>query len=110
MRKRPASGILAGLWEYPAETGKLTRSEVGQWLKNHQLEAVCIRKAGSCKHIFTHLEWHQTGWLIPCRGENSEFIWATLQELHERYSLPSAFQGFSAAVNEIAAGKPAASE
>ena len=110
LRKRPGRGILAGLWEYPAESGKLTRPEVGQWLKNHQIEAVGIRKAGSCKHIFTHLEWHQTGWLIQCRGENSEFTWTTLPDLHERYSLPSAFQGFSAAVNGIAAGKPAASK
>ncbi len=110
LRKRPASGILAGLWEYPAEPGKLTRAEVGQWLKNHQIEAANIRKAGFCKHIFTHLEWHQTGWLIQCRGENSEFTWTALQDLHERYSLPSAFQGFADAVNGAAAGKPADSK
>ena len=97
LRKRPARGILAGLWEFPSENGKMNRSQVKQWLQEHRLETVRLKKSGSYKHIFTHLEWHLTGWLILCRGDNPEFTWATVPELNECYSLPSAFQGFRAA-------------
>ena len=102
LRKRPERGILAGLWEFPSGIGKMKRPQVQQWLKEHRIETVRLKKAGSYQHIFTHLEWHLTGWLIQCRGENPEFTWATVPELNDRYSLPRAFQGFRAAVTATA--------
>ena len=94
LRKRPDSGILAGLWEYPSETGVLTWPQVRQWLQKRDLAPVRISQAGSYKHIFTHLEWHLNGWKIQCGKENPEFTWVTLQDLSDRYPLPGAFRGF----------------
>ena len=94
LRKRPDRGILAGLWEYPSESGNLNRTQAGKWLLDHGIEISRIRKSASYKHIFTHLEWHLSGWLVSCRNEIPEFTWVTVKELNDRYSLPSAFQGF----------------
>ena len=95
MRKRPDSGILAGLWEYPSEKGFLTRKQIRKWLDEHGLSAEEISDAGTKKHIFTHLEWTMKARRILCRQENSEFTWADPEEIRDIYSLPGAFRKFS---------------
>jgi len=94
LRKRPDSGILAGLWEYPSEKGFLTVKQVRAWLEKHGLSAEKISDAGTKKHIFTHLEWDMKAKRILCRRENSEFTWATPEEIRDVYSLPGAFRKF----------------
>ena len=101
LRKRPDRGILAGLWEYPSEPGIMTRTQIEEWLRKNHLEGVQLKKAVSYKHVFTHLEWHLTGWLIQCGAENSEFTWVTLADLNDRYPLPSAFQGCSSTLASL---------
>ena len=94
LRKRPDKGILAGLWEYPSAAGTLTRLQVKNWLAEHGVPFRMLRKAGSCRHVFTHLEWHMTGWRIRCREEAPGFTWAGRRELESVYSLPGAFKNF----------------
>lgn len=95
LRKRPDSGILAGLWEYPAADGTLTRPRVSAWAEKHGISVLELKKAGSYNHIFTHLEWHMSSWKLLCKTESSEFIWVTREELDEDYSLPGAFKFFN---------------
>lgn len=94
LRKRPAKGILAGLWEYPSVSGKLTREETLEWLAGQDLVFDQVEKARPRKHVFTHVEWHMTVWKAECRAENPVFTWATIQELETVFTLPSAFKGF----------------
>lgn len=94
LRKRPDPGILAGLWEYPSKKGYLTLKQVREWLKNHGISAEKISDAGTKKHVFTHLEWIMKARRILCRQENSEFIWASPEEIRQTYSLPGAFRKF----------------
>ncbi len=94
LRKRPGSGVLPGLWEYPSEKGFLTAKQVGEWLDAHGLSAEKISGAGRKKHIFTHLEWDMKAKRILCCGENREFTWATPEEIRDIYSLPGAFRKF----------------
>ena len=101
LRKRPGRGILAGMWEYPSEPGVMTRSQIIHWLQENHLEAVRLKKAVSYKHVFTHLEWDLSGWLIQCRAENPEFTWVTVAELNARYPLPSAFHGCDSAFGSV---------
>lgn len=93
LRKRPSGGVLAGLWEYPAEDGTLSEKDAAAWLERHGLSLVKLRKCPSWKHVFTHLEWHLSGWCAEGTDEPPEFVWATPEELRRVYSLPGAFKG-----------------
>ena len=45
----------------------------------------------TAKHIFTHVEWHMTGYTLEVAGDGpADFVWAGAEELGER-AVPSAF-------------------
>ena len=45
----------------------------------------------TAKHIFTHVEWHMTGYTLEVSGSGSaDFLWVDAQGLAER-AVPSAF-------------------
>ena len=49
----------------------------------------------SAKHIFTHVEWHMTGYLIETAERDPQYVWATAEELKNGYAIPSAFKAFT---------------
>ncbi len=49
----------------------------------------------SAKHIFTHVEWHMTGYLIETAERDPQYVWATAEELKSGYAIPSAFKAFT---------------
>jgi A/G-specific adenine glycosylase len=99
LHKRPPQGLLAGLWEFPNLEGKLNKAAIKEWLQTQGLSAKHIQKLSAAKHVFSHIEWHLSGWRIELTPpsdhilqENSlPVIWVTQKELAEKYSLPSAF-------------------
>ena len=64
LKKRPARGLLAGLIEFPNLPGHQPRAEVLRYAEDLGFHAVRIRALPEAKHIFTHKEWHMTGWEI----------------------------------------------
>ena len=107
--KRPEKGLLAGLYEFPNPEGDLTPDEIRAYCRNLGLTAEQIMPLGEAKHVFSHLEWHMKGYEVVV-GTNSREnvenvsagaingVWATPEEIRERYSLPSAFDAFRARV------------
>ena len=79
LQKR-GKGLLAGMWEFPNGDGN---EDFG--------EAVEEKRA---VHIFTHVEWHMTGYLVRAREFYPQFTWATRAEIEEKYAVPSAFKAF----------------
>lgn len=61
IRKRPAKGLLAGLYELPGVDGHLTMEEAIEYSKKIGLTPVRVKEAGEAKHVFSHVEWHMTG-------------------------------------------------
>ena len=51
-KKRPQSGLLAGLYEFPNRPGYLTQEEAIRCVEDMKLVPVHIKEAGSSKHIF----------------------------------------------------------
>ncbi len=107
IRKRKGSGLLAGLWELPNMEGKLTPQAIEKVLLNRGLENFTIQSLGEAKHIFSHIEWHMTGYYIRLEGDNmvSEntiysadgtklVLWADKKQIEEKYTLPSAFEKY----------------
>ena len=64
IRKRPGKGLLAGLYEFPNVEGHLTQKEVIEYAKESGLTPVRVKKLPKAKHIFSHVEWHMTGYEI----------------------------------------------
>ncbi len=103
IRKRSAEGLLASLYEFISIQGKLKEEELAEYFK----EAVVPEKLPDAKHIFSHVEWHMNGYLVPITeipeklaGENPEdFILADFEELKERYPIPNAFAVYKEFLN-----------
>jgi len=77
VRKRPDTGLLAGLYELIDLPGKLGHHEVEQWIRENLLPvtrskgrsssdcpAPDIRPLGPARHVFSHLRWNMTGYEI----------------------------------------------
>ncbi len=91
IRKRPDRGLLAGMWELPTE--EEGRDTPG--LPEEQgIEVLSVTPCGEARHIFTHVEWRMKGRLAECGRENGDFVWATREELIDRYAIPTAFRAF----------------
>ena len=91
LRRRPGRGLLAGLWEYPNELSDST-----DWLRRWGLSPRALERAGTGKHIFTHIEWRMTA--LAGELDSPElpegWVWAGRRELRDTYALPNAFQSF----------------
>ena len=93
VRKRPAKGLLAGLWELPHLDGKRNAQEAlraAETAWNCQpTEIFSVRER---THIFTHIEWHMTCVYLECRHASEDFTWVTKAALAEETPLPTAFR------------------
>lgn len=101
LRKRENNGLLAGLWEFPNVEHKLEESSVYEHLGAHGLTVTGWKKQLTAKHIFTHIEWHMTGYVLDVKGEdNLGLTWVSAEEFSQ-YAIPSAFAKFTKEVSEI---------
>ena len=92
LRKRPAEGLLAGLWEFPNVEGALDEAAAGAAVRSWGLTARTWRSRLNAKHVFTHVEWRMTGYVLEVAGEGPpEWTWADAAALGER-AVPSAFE------------------
>ncbi|MGC4018342.1 MAG: A/G-specific adenine glycosylase [Muricomes sp.] len=98
IRKRPSKGLLPGLYELPNLEGHLSRKEVIEYCHSIGISPLHIKKAGNAKHIFSHVEWHMTGYEIKVdeleKNCSQDMIFAPRIEIEEKYSIPSAFEAY----------------
>lgn len=118
IRKRPAKGLLAGLYEFPSMEGYRTEEEVLAYLKELGLSPLRIQPMEQAKHIFTHKEWHMKGYVIRVdelagrdmdvpSGETKvkrtagrqDFLFVEPKETEEQYPIPSAFAAYTKYLN-----------
>ena len=97
LRKRPDTGLLAGLWEYPNLPESLDEAGALLALAQMGLSAQTVEPAGSAKHIFTHIEWDMKGYFADVAGENDDLIWADA-DAFDALALPTAFKKYTALV------------
>ena len=91
LRKRPKTGLLAGLWEFPNAEGTLDEAAASAVVESWGLTPKQWESRLTAKHIFTHVEWHMTGYTLEVVGEGpADFVWASVGELGDR-AVPSAF-------------------
>ncbi len=98
VRKRPGTGLLAGLWELPHLDGYCTDLEILQQLPPFlgDLCGQALTPLPPATHVFTHLTWQMQGRLIRLDAQNlplppNGWAWADAKALRTVYPLPSAF-------------------
>ena len=104
IRKRPAKGLLAGMYEFPNREGHMEHDEVVEYGKSLGLTPIRIRRLGNAKHIFSHVEWHMTGYEILVdeleknmtaeERKKNGIIFAGIRQLQEEYPMPAAFEAY----------------
>ena len=96
LHKRPQSGLLAGLYEFPNADGALTAEETLELLNKQGFTVYEMEKTAPAKHLFTHIEWQMSGFLarVCARDVSADCVWAGTEELMGRFALPSAFKPF----------------
>ena len=99
IRKRPAKGLLAGLYEFPNLDGHLSMDEVTEYSKNIGLMPVRVQKLPEAKHIFSHIEWHITGYEVIVdeleKTNEKGFLFIHPEQIKKEYSIPSAFEKYT---------------
>lgn len=101
IRRRPDSGLLSGLYEFPYVAGNLTSDEVRRMLEREGAMVDCVTSLPEAKHLFTHIEWRMRGYMCditpppaPAEGSLCHGIFVTPYELSDEYTIPSAFGAY----------------
>ena len=91
LRRRPASGLLAGLWEFPNKEGYLTPKAIEEDFCGN---LICLDRLSDAEHIFTHVEWHMRGYFLALKEKDQRFQWFSTEEILSRKAIPGAFKSF----------------
>ena len=92
---------MASLYEFPNYEGIWKKKDVAGLVERSCGEpglAEGIREieyAGEAKHIFSHVEWHMTGYRILTEKMPSAYLSVEKQEIFEKYPLPNAFCAYT---------------
>ena len=110
IRKRPKKGLLAGMYELPNIEGRLTDEEALAYSKKIGLSPLHIKSLGGTKHIFSHVEWHMTGYVIRVdeleHSCSEDFLFIHPDEVREKYPVPAAFEYYARYINiQIGVGR-----
>ena len=97
LKKRPDTGLLAGLWEYPSVPESLDEAGAALAIAQLGLAADQLTPAGGAKHIFTHIEWDMKGYSAEVTGEGPGLFWADAAAF-DALALPTAFKKYTALV------------
>ena len=97
LHKRPDSGLLPDLWEFPNVEGIFTLQKAQEQMKEWKLTDYEIEALGEGKHIFSHVEWQMTGYRVRLNAiaediiERQEWKLVSREEFESGYAVPAAF-------------------
>ena len=94
LEKRPETGLLAGLWQFPNAAGRLQTEQALETVEEMGLRPREITKIIERKHIFTHIIWKMQGIYLEVAERSGDFHWMTAAEIRNTAALPTAFRQF----------------
>lgn len=101
VRKRPRSGLLSGMWEFPNVEGRLGEQEVANLATQWQVAPEQMQMNYGYTHVFSHVEWRMTAYYLTCKEMCEAFKWVTPEEMDAEVAMPSAFRPFLQVLKEI---------
>ena len=87
VRRRPETGLLAGLYEFPNLEGHPDETAL-----KTAFHTVKIKRSGMARHVFTHVEWDMTLYLAETVDPPAGFEWVPRDALRSETAIPSAFK------------------
>lgn len=102
LHKRPAKGLLAGMYEFPNTVGHLSEEEALEWVKRQKLVPLRIQRLEDAKHIFSHVEWHMKGYIVrvdELTQDKSGMLFVDVKDSEEKYPIPAAFSAYTKYMN-----------
>ena len=102
LKKRPKRGLLAGLYEFPNELGKLSEDEALHAVQEMNLHPMRIQKLEDAKHIFSHVEWRMQGYMVEVDSltrEEAGLLFVEAAHSEEKYPIPAAFAAYTKYMN-----------
>ncbi len=96
LRRRPESGLLAGMYEFPSLEGHQSEEQVLAHLRGAGVVPMRIRPLQPSRHVFTHREWHMTAYLIRVDDLSGmgEYVFVEPDRMRDEYPVPSAFAAY----------------
>lgn len=94
IEKRPATGLLANLWQFPNVEGKLDVMAAIEAVEQMGLKPKDFHMQVERKHIFTHIEWDMFGVYMSVAETDERRTWLTMEEIRASAALPTAFRQF----------------
>ena len=94
VEKRPARGLLAGLWQFPNVDGILEPAQALPLLEKMGLQPRQILRQTERQHIFTHILWNMRGIYIELQKTGGHYHWMTAEQIEKEAALPTAFRQF----------------
>ena len=101
LEKRPETGLLAGLWQFPNVSKKLTTEEALQEAQNIGLHPRELLRQVERKHIFTHIQWNMIGIYMDVAETEGNFHWFTAEQINTQAALPTAFRLFWEEMDDV---------
>lgn len=99
IRKRSESGLLAKLWEFPNALGRLGEAEAAAYAQALGVSVTACAPCVPSTHLFTHVEWRMSAYLLDCAEEAEGFLWKSPEEIQAGFSIPSAFRAYQKLIN-----------
>ncbi len=102
LHRRPKTGLLAGMWEFVQLSGALSADEAAAFAESLGLQVREVKPLPAAVHLFTHIEWQLSGYLISCTEEipvpRCEFVDMANRQSH---AVPSAFRVYTEIAERI---------
>ena len=101
LHQRPKKGLLAGMYEFPNTPGHLSKEDAVSYVEHMKLEPLQIEQIVEAKHIFSHKEWHMTGYMVHIaqldddKMQRPGYVFAEAADSEEKYAIPSAFAKYA---------------
>ncbi|MFR6055159.1 MAG: NUDIX domain-containing protein [Eubacteriales bacterium] len=80
------------MWQFYNTERKMTAAEAAEFLKTLGIADAETGRAHFHKHIFTHIEWAMTAYVVRTATLLPELSYFPAEEIGEKIALPSAFR------------------
>lgn len=94
LRRRPETGLLAQLWEFPNCDGKKDVNEALSQCRAWGISLRELKRQVERSHIFTHVRWDMRGYYMEAGECVGDFAWLTPEQIEAEAALPTAFRQF----------------